>query len=107
MGSNCCFQLLSSVLEETVPDCSQRCTLKEQEERDTNRSKEILTGYKECVSLGEPQSVTESSEALEQVAPKGYRISTIGDHQRLTGESPEQPDLTLKLVLLCAEGWNR
>lgn len=47
VGSNCCFQLPGSVLEDTVLDCSQRCTLKGQEARDTNCSEEILTGYKE------------------------------------------------------------
>jgi len=38
---------------------------------------------------------------------RSYDITVFGDTEKLSGQCPEQPELTLKLSLLWAEDWTR
>lgn len=64
-------------------------------------TREISTRYKEKMFHNE------SGSALEQVAHRSCRISISGDFQNSEGQSPEQIDLTLKLVLFWKACWVR
>lgn len=46
---------------------------------------------------------TDTGVALEQVAQRDYGIFILGETQNSPRQGPEQPDLSLRLALLCLQ----
>lgn len=59
------------------------------------------------VWLKEKAHHSDGDEVLEPVAQRSWEIFIFRDFQKSTGHNPQQPDLTLKLLLLRVGGWTR